>query len=38
MDICDHCGLKTWDYDAEAIIEDAVLQEYERLPLTVKPS
>jgi len=31
MDLCDHCGMKTWDCDAEAIIEDAVLQESERL-------
>jgi len=31
MDICDDCGLKTWGHDAEAIIENAVRQEYERL-------
>ena len=32
MDICDRCGLKTWDADAEAIINEAVRKEYERMP------
>jgi len=32
MDICDHCGLKAWDNDAEAIIDEAVQKEYERMP------
>ena len=32
MDICDHCGLKTWDEGAEAIINEAVRKKYERLP------
>ena len=32
MGICDHCGSKTWDDDAEAIIEEAVRQEYQKLP------
>ena len=32
MDTCNHCGLKSWDHDAEAIIEEAVRQEYEKLP------
>jgi hypothetical protein len=32
MDICDDCGFKSWDNDAEAIIENAVRHEYERLP------
>ena len=31
MEICDHCGAKSWDHDAEAIIENAVRREYERL-------
>ena len=32
MGICDHCGSKTWDDDAEAMIEEAVRQEYQKLP------
>lgn len=31
MGVCDHCGAKTWDEDAEKIIEVAVRQEYEKL-------
>ena len=31
MDICNHCGSKSWDHDAEVIIDDAVRREYERL-------
>jgi len=30
-DTCGDCGLKNWDHDAEAIIENAVRREYERL-------
>jgi hypothetical protein len=29
--ICDHCGAKHWNADAEAIIEDAVRREYDKL-------
>jgi hypothetical protein len=29
--VCDHCGSKNWDDDAEAIIEEAVRQEYQKL-------
>ena len=29
--VCDQCGMKTWDEAAEAIIEAAVQQEYEKL-------
>lgn len=32
MDICTQCGWKTWGDLAEAIIEDAVRQEYDKLP------
>jgi hypothetical protein len=32
MDICDNCGWKTSDNDAEAIIGEAVRQEYEKKP------
>ena len=31
MDVCNDCGLKSWDDDAEAIIENAVRQKYEGL-------
>jgi|KBSMisStaDraftv2_1062788.scaffolds.fasta_scaffold1031165_1 hypothetical protein len=37
MDICDHCGAKSWDHDAEAILDNAVRQEYERLLCAVEP-
>jgi hypothetical protein len=30
MDICDNCGWKACDNDAEAIINEAVRQEYEK--------
>jgi hypothetical protein len=30
MDVCDNCGWKTSDIDAEAIIDEAVRQEYEK--------
>jgi hypothetical protein len=29
--VCDHCGSKHWNADAEAIIEAAFQQEYEKL-------
>jgi hypothetical protein len=32
MGVCDNCGSKSWDDIAEAIIEEAVRQEYEKLP------
>ncbi len=32
IDVCTQCGLKTWGDFAEAIIEDAVRQEYDKLP------
>ena len=32
MEICTLCGWKTWDDLAEVIIEDAVRQEYDKLP------
>jgi hypothetical protein len=32
MGVCDHCGSRNWDEAAEAIIEEAVRQEYEKLP------
>jgi hypothetical protein len=32
MDICTQCGFKSWGDLAEAIIEDAVRQEYAKLP------
>jgi hypothetical protein len=30
--VCECCGSREWDEAAEAIIEDAVRQEYEKLP------
>jgi hypothetical protein len=30
MDVCEYCGWKTSDADAEAIIAEAVRQEYDR--------
>ena len=32
MGVCDHCGAKIWDDEAEAVIEEAVRQEYKKLP------
>lgn len=32
MQICDTCGSKTWDEAAEAILEQAVKAEYDKLP------
>ena len=31
MDICDHCGWKTFNEDAEAIIDQAIRDGYEKL-------
>jgi hypothetical protein len=31
MGVCDNCGSKNWDDDAEAIIEEAVRREYDKL-------
>jgi hypothetical protein len=30
--ICQRCGAKTWDEAADAIIADAVRQQYDKLP------
>ena len=30
--VCDRCGSRHWSEDAETIIEDAVRQEYRKLP------
>jgi hypothetical protein len=30
--VCDRCGAKNWDDDAEAIIAEAVRREYQKLP------
>jgi len=30
--ICDKCGAKHWNEETEAIIEDAVKREYDKLP------
>ena len=32
MSVCDRCGNRSWDERAEALIEDAVLRAYEKLP------
>ena len=31
MKVCDTCGMKTWDEAAEALIEQAVSQAYDKL-------
>jgi hypothetical protein len=28
--VCDHCGMKSWDDEAESMIEDAVRRAYDR--------
>jgi hypothetical protein len=28
--VCDHCGMKSWDDNAESIIEDAIRRAYNR--------
>src|SRR5262245_64457836 len=30
--LCDHCGSKHWNQEAEAIVEEAVRREYAKLP------
>jgi hypothetical protein len=30
--LCDHCGLKHWNQEAEAIVEEVARCEYEKLP------
>jgi uncharacterized protein with PIN domain len=32
VSICDHCGSKTWNEAAEKAIEEAVAEEYRKLP------
>ena len=32
MGVCDNCGATSWDAEAEALIEETVRQEYEKLP------
>ena len=32
MGVCDRCGNRSWDEQAEAIIEEAVVREYQKLP------
>jgi len=32
MGTCERCGAKSWDEAAEALIEDAVRQQYDKLP------
>lgn len=32
MDVCDHCGARSLNEDAEQIIEQAVQDEYQKLP------
>jgi hypothetical protein len=31
MKICDHCGAQSWDARADAIMDDAVRREYDKL-------
>lgn len=31
MNVCDHCGARSWDDRADAIMDDAVHREYEKL-------
>jgi C4-type Zn-finger protein len=32
MKICDRCGARSWDARADAIMDDAVRREYDKLP------
>jgi hypothetical protein len=32
MGVCDNCGSRSWDDEAEAMIEEAVRQAYDTLP------
>ena len=36
--LCDHCGSIHWNQEAEALIEEAVRREYEKLPISAKPN
>jgi hypothetical protein len=31
INICEHCGTKSWDRATEALVEEAVRREYEKL-------
>jgi hypothetical protein len=32
MEICDNCRSQTWDADAEAMINEAVREQYKKMP------
>ena len=32
MGVCDSCDAKVWDEETEAVIEEAVKREYDKLP------
>ncbi len=32
MRVCDRCGSRDWDEETEALIEEAVRREYDKLP------
>jgi len=32
LDVCDQCGSRNWDTRTEALIEEAVRREYDKLP------
>lgn|GEM_PF-971732 len=32
LGVCDHCGSRHWNEDAEAAIEEAIQREYNKLP------
>jgi hypothetical protein len=36
--LCDRCGSIHWSQEAEALIEEAVRREYEKLPISAKPN
>jgi hypothetical protein len=31
IEVCEHCGAKSWDEAADAIIEEAIRHQYEKL-------
>ena len=33
LGICDHCGSRDWNEETEALIEEAVRREYDKVPL-----
>jgi hypothetical protein len=35
--ICDRCGSEHWNQEADAIVEEAVRREYDKLPATGRP-